>query len=318
MNAFLNRRDFLAVSAAAATATLAAGRSTAAGLHTKPHKAVLGSPTEAMLRNLKEAGFEGIESLDRGASPKDAAQARKTAEKLGMRIHGVLYGWANFNQADAVARDLASVEVALRAAQAYGASTILLVPCRISGMPMPEAWDLDIRFDEKTGHVKQVIAGDNARYQKYIEAHNHATDTSRAAVRQLIPVAEKTGILIALENVWNGLWLKPDIFQNFVASFDNPWIRAYFDIGNHVKFAPPQEWIRKLGKLIVKCHVKDFKLNANGHGGNFVQIREGSVDWPAVRQALDDLDYESWMSIEDLQLPLAEGSRRLDLILAGK
>ncbi len=104
---------------------------------------------------------------------------------------------------------------------------------------MPEAWEFDIRFDEKTGHLKQVVAGDNAPYASYIEAHNQAIDTSREAVEQLIPAAEKTGVIIALENVWNNLWVKPDVFRNFVASFDNPWVRAYFDIGNHVKYAPP-------------------------------------------------------------------------------
>ena len=65
-------------------------------------------------------------------------------------------------------------------------------------------------------------------------------------------------------------------------------MRAYFDIGNHVKYAPPQQWIRTLGKLIAKCHVKDFKLNADGHDGNFCEMRDGSINWPAVRQALED------------------------------
>ena len=55
--------------------------------------------------------------------------------------------------------------------------------------------------------------------------------------------AEKAGVVIMIENVWNNLWVKPAIFQHFVASFQNPWIRTYFDIGNHVKYAPPEQWI---------------------------------------------------------------------------
>jgi hexulose-6-phosphate isomerase len=186
-------------------------------------------------------------------------------------------------------------------------------------MPMPEPWEFDIEFDDRTGHVKKVVAGDNSRYDKYIAAHNHATDTSRAAVRNLIPVAEKTGVVIALENVWNNLWVKPAIFRNFVASFDSPWVQAYFDIGNHVKYAPSEEWIRVLGKLIVKCHVKDFKLNPDGHGGKFGDIRDGSVDWPAVRKQLDAVGYNGWMTIEGSgRLSLEEKNHRLDLIIAGK
>ena len=132
------------------------------------------------------------------------------AEKLGMKIHSVLFGWANFNSRQASTTDIASVEAALAGrAQAYGADAVLLVPCRIGGMAMsPEPWEFDIEFDEKTGHVKRVVAGDNAQYAEYIEAHNQAIDTSREAVEKLIPVAEKTGVIIALENVWNNLWVQ--------------------------------------------------------------------------------------------------------------
>ncbi len=236
-----------------------------------------------------------------------------------MRIHAVLYGWANFNRPDSVQRDIASVKAALRACQAYGADALLLVPCRIGGMPMPEAWEFDIEFDEKTGHINKVVAGNNSRYRKYIEAHNHAVDTSREAVNKLAPTAEKTGTVIALENVWNNLWVKPQIFKNFIASFDNPWVQCYFDIGNHVKYAPAEQWIRTLGKLIVKLHVKDFKLNPDGHGGRFVDIRDGSVDWPLVRAELDKIGYNGWMTIEGSgKLSLEERNKRLDLIIAGK
>jgi hexulose-6-phosphate isomerase len=183
---------------------------------------------------------------------------------------------------------------------------------------MPEPWEFDIRFDEKTGHVKQVVAGDNAKYARYIEAHNAAIEASREAVKRLIPTAERTGVVIALENVWNNLWVKPDLFKHFVASLDSPWIRAYFDIGNHVKYAPPEEWVRTLGKLIVRCHVKDFKLNPDGHGGQFCDIREGSVNWPAVCKELEKIDYRGWMTIEGGSLSPQEHSRRLNLILAGQ
>ena len=317
----IDRRRFLAVSAATAAATWTA-RSTrgaeAASWKTKLHKGLIGVPSEPTLASWKAAGFEGMESTDRGATPEKAAAARKVAEHLGMRIHSVLYGWANFNQPEKLAGDLASVETALRACQAYGAEALLLVPCRIGGMPMPAAWQFDLRFDEKTGHLKQVVDGDNSPYARYIEAHDHAVDASREAVKRLIPTAEKTGVRIALENVWNNLWVKPDVFRHFVASFDSPWVRAYFDIGNHVKYAPPQQWIRTLGSLIVKCHVKDFKLRDDGHDGRFCDIRDGSIDWPAVRKALDDVGYNGWMTIEGGGLSLAEHSRRLDLIVAGQ
>ena len=316
----ISRRSFLAVSAltAATAATRVGAQDNPAGApSSRIHKALIGVPGEALLAEWKEAGFEGMELTDRGASPAKAEAARKIAEKLGMRIHSVMYGWAQFNDPAAVESDLASVKTALAAAAAYGANTVLLVPCRIGGK-MPEAWDFDIRFDPDTGRLAQVVSGDNGPYAEYIAVHNRSARAAREAVKRLIPAAEKAGVIIALENVWNNMWVQPEFFRNFVASFDSPWVRAYFDIGNHVKYSPPQKWIRTLGKLIAKCHVKDFKLNPDGHGGKFCDIREGSIDWPAVRAALAEIGYNGWVSIEGGKLSVKEHSRRLDLILAGK
>jgi len=163
-----------------------------------------------------------------------------------------------------------------------------------------------------------VVKGDNEPYKAYTAAHDQAVDGSVAAVRKLIAVAEETKVVIALENVWNNLWVKPEIFTAFVKSFDSPWVKAYFDIGNHVKYAPSEAWIRCHGSLIAKCHVKDFKLNPDGHGGNFCNIRDGSVDWPVVRKALETAGYNGWMTIEGGDCSLEEHSKRLDLIIAGQ
>lgn len=315
-----SRRNFLLSTAVAAGAMSITGRSGAATFKTTLKKAMIGVPTEELLTAWKAAGFDGIESKDRTATPETAAAARKVAEKLGMRIHSVLFGWANFNADDAAAvdADIAAVETTLLAAQAYGADAVLLVPCRTKVTPIPEAWEYRIEFDDKTGHVTRVVEGDNAKYQAYVDAQNQATDRSRKAVERLIPAAEKAGVTIALENVWNNLWVQPALFANFVASFRSRRVRAYFDIGNHVKYAPPEQWIRALGANIAKCHIKDFQLNPDGHGGKFVHPRDGSVNWPVVRKALDEIGYNGWLTIEDNGLSLEDFSRRLDLIVAGE
>lgn len=299
---------------------------------TKPHKALIARPTEDDLKRLKDAGFEGAEG-NRNVQPEEAAKTRAIAEKMGMRIHSVLYGWAEFNNADKkeAERTFAESQAALRTAEAFGADAVLLVPCRIgagggqgapaSTMRMPRAWEFQIEFNEKNGHLTKVVYGDNAPYAEYIQAHNHATDTSTEWIKRLIPLAEKTKVVIAIENVSNNLWVKPAIFRHFVRSFQSPWVKAYFDIGNHVRFAPPEEWILTLGDLLAKVHVKDYKLNPadpNGRGAS-VNIREGDVRWPVLRQALEVVNYSGWMTIESNGgIPLEERNKRLDLILAGQ
>ena len=313
-----SRREFVASSAAAGLGVLTAGRASAAPFKTKLYKAMIGGkPNADTFKKWKDAGFDGCESGAWNVSPAEAAKGREIAEKVGFKIHSVMRAWVNFNRGNAEG-DIKSVETALKAAQGYGADAILLVPCRIGGNGAPKAWEFDIAFDDKTGHVTRVVKGDNAPHEAYIKAHNHAVDTSTAALKKLIPVAEKTGVKIALENVWNNLWVKPDIFAHFVGSFKSPWIAAYLDLGNHVKYAPTEQWVRALGKQVVKCHVKDYKLNANGQGGNWSKIREGSVNWPAVRKALDDVGYNGWLTNESGGLSLEELSRRFDLIIAGK
>jgi len=317
----LNRRRFLAASAAATALALAPEfPAAAAKFKYRIRKAmIIGPVTAEALTPLKEAGFEGVETTHI-CPEEEAAKGRAVAESLGMRVHSVLRGWMEFNSEDPakVEESLEKTRKALRAAHAYGADDILLVTCKVRDIPMPEPWEFDIDFDRGTGHVTRVAAGVNSRYAAYIKAQNRATDTSRAAVEKLIPLAEELKVIIAIENVWNNLWVKPDLFQNFVSSFHHPWVKAYFDIGNHVKYAPPQDWVRTLGPLIVKLHMKDFKLKPDGHGGEFVHPRDGSINWPAVRQALDEVGYDGWASIEDGGLPLTEFRRRFDLIEAGE
>jgi L-ribulose-5-phosphate 3-epimerase len=317
----LNRRQFLASASVAGSLTLLSPlRTWGESFRGKIRKAmIVGEVTEKALEPLKAAGFEGVETTHI-CPEEEAAKGRAVAEKLGMRVHSVLRGWMEFNSDDTkkVEDSLENVRKALRAARAYGADAVLVVPCRVSGMPMPEAWEFEIAFDEKTGHVKRVAAGDNSQYEPYIKAQNRATDTSRAAVGKLIPLAEELKVSIALENVWNNLWVKPALYKHFVASFASPWVKSYFDIGNHVKYAPPQDWIKALGPLIAKLHIKDFQLNPDGHGGKFVHPRDGSIDWPGVRRALSEVGYDGWATIEDGGLELPEFSRRFDLIEEGK
>jgi len=319
----MTRRDFTAALAATSAAAMAAGPRMAAAeteFKTTLRKALIrGLPNEKLITSLKEAGFEGIECNAWKADAAKAEAARKLADGLDFKVHSVLRGWTQFNDANAAPGHIKTVETALRTSAVLGAGALLLVPCRVGGMPMPAPHEFEIEFDEKTGHVTRVAAGDNAKYEAYIKAQNQATDMSRAALEKLIPVAEREGVVIAVENVWNNLWVKPAIFAHFIRSVGSKWVQAYFDIGNHVKYAPPEEWIRALEKLIVRCHIKDFKLNPNGIGGKFVNIRDGSVNWPVVRRELDKVGYSGWMTIEGSGgLSMQEQNKRLDLICAGK
>ncbi|MGD9127027.1 MAG: sugar phosphate isomerase/epimerase family protein [Planctomycetia bacterium] len=329
----MRRRDFL-VASAATVGTLALSGCTETTsdstpapptFTTKLQKALIGRPSEENFKKWRAAGFEGVEVYGGGSHLKsydDAARDRELAEKHGLVLHSVLFGWSELNSKEPSVIEACQAQIrrSIEAARGYGASAVLLVPCQVPGMRVPKPWEWDIKFDEKTGMVTSVADGDNTKYAPYIEAQNWATMSSGKAIEALIPDAEKAGVIIALENVWNNLWISPGLMKNFVASFASPWVQAYFDVGNHVRYAKPTEYIETLGKLIKKVHIKDFKLDRkHRNGGKFVDLRDGSVDWPAVRKALDRIDYNGFLTIEGSRgLSLAEKSKRLDLIIEGK
>jgi len=312
MRIAMTRRGLLGVSAAGA-GLLAARPLTAAAYKTTLRKAVIRkSPTEDELKKIQDAGFQGIEAYP--VPVEEAAKIREMAERLGLRIHSVMGG--------------GSAE-GLRAARAYGADAVLCVPARVGGVAVPEPWEFEIAFEEETGHLTRVVAGDNAKYAPYIEAHNRALDGARESVRRLLPVAEETRVVVALENVWNNFNVRPELHRWLAASFKSPWVKVYFDIGNHIKYAaamrdgklqvlyPPETWIRAFGPLLAKVHVKDYRLRDDLRGGDWARIGDGTTDWPAVRQALDDVGYDGWLT-DETGLALPELGRRLDRIIAGQ
>jgi L-ribulose-5-phosphate 3-epimerase len=318
-----DRRHFLATSGAAALSSLLPSQPVnAAPFKTVIKKAkIIGKPEEQIIRDLKSAGFDGVE-VSAIMTEDEAKKARDLVESNGLKVHSVLRGWAEFNSDDPgkIAASYEVTEKALQTAHWLGAETILLVPCRVGGIGivMPQPWEFDIEFDDKTGHVSRVVKGDNAPFARYIAAQNKATDTSKEQVKKLIPLAEKLNVIIGLENVWNNLWVRPDLYKNFVASFDHPFVKAYYDVGNHVKYLQPvHDWIHTLGSLIKKIHIKDYALAPDNHSGKFVHPRDGSIDWPKMRQALDDVGYNGWITVEDGGLPLPEFAQRLDKIIAG-
>jgi L-ribulose-5-phosphate 3-epimerase len=139
---------------------------------------------------------------------------------------------------------------------------------------------------------------------------------SQTQIRTLLPFATKLKVVIAIENVWNDFLLSPLEMAKYIDEFHSPWIKTWFDVGNVLLFGYPQDWIRTLGKRIVKIHIKDFKRKQNGY--EWVNLGDGDLDWGAVRDAFAETGYSGSAILE---LPagdeayLREMSRRLDRLL---
>ena len=315
----VSRRAFL-VGAGALTALPFAARAAAGAFTTKLQKALIAPVADdATCERVAKAGFPGVELQKKDITIEQALQGRSIAEKHGLKIHSFMGGWADFNNADPMARKKSIDEVKrlIQVTSAYGADAILLVPCRVGGaLPKPSQFKID--YEPGTLRVKSVVEGDNAPFAAYIEAQNQATELSRAAVEELIPVAAKANVTIALENVWNNLWVTPDFAAAFVQSFNDKQVKAYLDLGNNIRYVQTEQWLRTLGKNIVKLHIKDFKIDREKkNDGDFVPIGKGSIDWKSVRQVIDEIGYNGWVTIESGGYTDVEHSELMDRFFAG-
>jgi len=322
--ALMNRRDFLAAGAATAACALTGARRQDPVFKKKIKKAFIGGPDEATFKRAKDNGFDGVQLGSWNHKVEDARKAREIAEKVGIRICSMIRAWValDHQNPEEIDKIVATLETALLAAEAFGCVDILLVPALGPKVAIPPAHEFDIEMDEK-GIVSRVVKGDNEKYKPYIEAQNRATTSSWEVLKRVIPIAEKTKVAVALENVWNNLWVRPDLFKKFIDGHKNPMIRAFFDCGNNVKYGiPPETWIRTLGASIVELHIKEYRNNEDGKSGVWTNLREKGINWPEVRKALDEVGFDGFATIEESgakpRIPLDEQSKQLDLILAGK
>lgn len=145
---------------------------------------------------------------------------------------------------------------------------------------------------------------------------------TQEALRRAAEYAEKRKVYILIENVWATFLTEPLLMARYVDEIDSPYVQAYFDVGNVVRWGWPQHWIEVLGKRIGKIHIKEYNLKVamrEGMGKGFdFPLGEGSVDWPRVRDELTKIDYRGWATAEvrggDRQR-LADISEQMDRVL---
>ncbi len=241
---------------------------------------------------VKDLGFHGIE-LD---SPNDLDEKEilEARDKTGLEIPGVVNSvhWKSpMSDPDPKVRATCteSMKSALEATKRYGGTTVLLVP---------------------------AVVNENVGYDE-------AYERSQTEIRKILPLAEKTGIKIAIENVWNNFLISPLEAARYIDEFDSPMIGWYFDVGNIVRYGWPEQWVKILGERIIKIDIKDYSRKKQTDEGIWegfkVKLGEGSVDWSKVNAALKAVGYQGWGSAEvsgGNRERLKEISERMDRLYA--
>jgi len=237
----------------------------------------------------RDTGFEVIQA----PTTPDARQAdeiKAAADASGVRVDSVMnmahwkYPLSSGDPA-VVATSLEGMRTSLHNAKLWGCDAVLLVPAVVN----PQT------------------------------SYKDAWTRSQTQVRALLPLAQELNVVIAIEEVWNKFLLSPLEMNTYISEFKSPLVRAWFDVGNVVLYGYPQDWIRTLGPSIYKVHLKDFKRSKDGY--TWVNLGDGDIDWPAVRQAFADVGYHG-SAIAELEpgdeAYLRDVNKRIDRLLLGR
>jgi L-ribulose-5-phosphate 3-epimerase len=258
-------------------------------------------PIKDALQTAKKEGFAGLElaistsgELTIETSQQRCAEIQREIEAADVIVETVASGmsWGtNPTSDDAPLRQRAVEQnaAALQRAAWLGAQAVLFVP----------------------GVVKSPIAKDVIRYDVALER-------AREAVKRLLDTAERVGVDLCVENVWNGMFYSPAELADFVDSFGSGRLGVYFDVGNVLGYHQhPPHWIEMLGKRIRRVHIKDFKQNVGTLAG-FCDLMAGDVPWPETMAALRAVGYDRTVVAEMMPWDpalLSRTSAAMDVIL---
>jgi sugar phosphate isomerase/epimerase len=131
---------------------------------------------------------------------------------------------------------------------------------------------------------------------------------------ELVEVAESAGIVLAIESTLNF-----DQTKFLLSSLGgSDFAKVYYDVGNMVgKRLDASVGIRQFGSAgIAQFHFKDIKLAGGEKGDSNILMGQGSVDFNAVAQAIQAVEYDGWIILETPPLDdvIASGKQGLAFI----
>lgn len=121
------------------------------------------------------------------------------------------------------------------------------------------------------------------------------------AFARLLPLAERHRIYLAVEVVFGHLCHDYYTLRELLDHFDSEFLAVNFDPSHFQLYGNDVPWaIRRLGPRVRHVHLKDVAGRPGTHGRDFIfpLLGEGIMDWTAFIAALDDIGYNSALSVE--------------------
>ena len=144
--------------------------------------------------------------------------------------------------------------------------------------------------------------------------YDEAYDNARESMRTLSGAAERAGVNLAIEYIWNDFLLSPLELGRFCDEVGSERVGFYFDSANMVHTGYPEHWARICGGHMMAVHVKDFVRKTR----EWPALLEGDVDFQAVMRELKAIGFDgplvSEVSLEAASL--TETAQAIEKIIA--
>lgn len=227
-----------------------------------------------VLPQVKAAGYDGMEVLltadgdiTPASSEADLARVRKLFDDAGMGLFGMCISLpdrgslVSGNPADAETFRQACRD-AVRTCEALGIDTCLIIPGGVS-----PAVPYDVCYERAVAGMKTLPA-----------------------------LLEGSNVSLAVEYVWNNMFLSPLEMKAALDEVGHPQIGFYMDTGNMMAFGYAEHWIRILAPHIKKIHTKDFKRRPHWEWPS--RLGDGDADWDAIMAAIREIGYDGPLTSE--------------------
>ena len=222
-----------------------------------------------------EMGFDAVEILEVQMHSKENAylqQLKRQAftagmDLCGMSTHQDFVSPEESDRKENIEKTIGSIELAYK----LGIPTIRVNTGR---------WGTSKNFDElmKNRGIEPALPGytDEDAFPWVIES-----------LEKCLPVAEKCGVVLGLENHW-GLGLTPEGVLRIVDAIDSPWLQVTLDTGNFLE--DPYERLAKLAPKTIFVQAKTY------FGGGVWYTLD--LDYDRIAKILREVDYRGYISLE--------------------
>ena len=189
----------------------------------------------------------------------------------------------------------------------------------------PELLEKEIQREKRMIEITAFLGG---KYCRVLSGQRRPGLSTEAGIAQvvrvikgLLPVAEKNGVILAMENHYkDSYWRYPEfaqkmaIFTAIIEQIDSPWLGINYDPSNTLLAGEdPLEMLNRVKHRVVSMHASDRYLSSGtledlrkeeeviGYASRLSHgvIGKGLNDYDKIFSTLNSVGFSSWISIED-------------------